>query len=201
MGILAGGLGTMAGTSPFAMANIGAGGLAGLKEYGSLRQNDRENALAQSTIGYKSAELALEQRKADLEWQNHMMTVNGRCWAAASADHGRSRFVGCRSYREWFAFTVRRFCCVRIGARIIQSGHLLGSGERGYRVVWRRPCSGLGDGPPGLALAAAADPLAGLPAALGAAVALLPCLIPSGLVDVLSVTVHTPHRFRRGYCT
>lgn len=69
MGVMSAGLGMMAGTSPFAAANIGAGGLAGLKEYQSLKDSDRQNALAQSEIDSRKAQLGISQKDIELRAQ------------------------------------------------------------------------------------------------------------------------------------
>lgn len=68
-GIMAAGLGTMAGTSPFAMVNIGQGGLAGMREYQSLNDQQRQQALAQSEIDYRKGTLGISGREVDLRAQ------------------------------------------------------------------------------------------------------------------------------------
>lgn len=70
--LLAAGLGMMASKSPFALAGIGEGGLAGLQAYMDRQKMLRENATAQSDIAFKQGELGLagtdaEQRARQLD--------------------------------------------------------------------------------------------------------------------------------------
>lgn len=55
LGLLAAGLGIMAGRSPNAMQNIGAGGLAGLKTYAGVKQQEANQAIAQRKANIEDA--------------------------------------------------------------------------------------------------------------------------------------------------
>lgn len=66
--LLAAGLGTLGGKSPYAMQNIGAGGLEGLKTYAGLKQNEAEYDIKGKQIDQEG------QRLADqAEYQNKQL--------------------------------------------------------------------------------------------------------------------------------
>lgn len=93
MRILEAGLGIMAGTSPYAMANIGAGATGALKGYAQdlagMRKEERERAKELAGIGAKREEYAIDREKlammerrykemADLERQKIGAMYGGR---------------------------------------------------------------------------------------------------------------------------
>ncbi len=80
--LMSAGLGMMAGTSPFAMANIGAGGLEGLKTYQALQQQDRQNALSQGELAMRQGALDLDRAKTNVALQQQVMLVNAHRAAA-----------------------------------------------------------------------------------------------------------------------
>jgi len=67
IGLLQAGLGIMGGTSRNPFVNIGQGGQKGVEAYLQGRNMRREEALAQSDIGYKKGQLGLEGQRVDLE--------------------------------------------------------------------------------------------------------------------------------------
>lgn len=85
MGITAAGLGMMGGTSPQAGVNIGQGGLKGLEYFTTLQNQDRQNAVAQSDVAYKTGTLGLERTKVALELAQQQRAISG-ARAAAGLD-------------------------------------------------------------------------------------------------------------------
>ena len=65
MALIAAGLGMMGGTSASAAANIGQGGLEGLRTYMSLQQQDRQNAVTQAELTAKARQTQIDQQRAD----------------------------------------------------------------------------------------------------------------------------------------
>ena len=65
MALMAAGFGMMSGTSPHAMVNIGRGGLEGVKEYGNVKNAERQAQQLANEAEYHKNQLALESRKAD----------------------------------------------------------------------------------------------------------------------------------------
>ena len=73
MALIAAGLGMMGGTSMSAAANIGQGGLEGLKTYMGLQQQDRQNAVTQAELAAKVRQTQIDQQRAD---QNAQQIAN-----------------------------------------------------------------------------------------------------------------------------
>lgn len=69
LAILQAGLGMLGGTSPFAMANIGAGATKGVETYGALRkaQADEERGILAARLGLGKAQVAKEETEATRE--------------------------------------------------------------------------------------------------------------------------------------
>lgn len=86
LGILAAGLGMMGGTSASAAANIGQGGLEGLKMWNSLNQQDRNYGVQQQDVALKKGNLALEGRKEDFAEMMAQRLIDAS--AAASRELG-----------------------------------------------------------------------------------------------------------------
>lgn len=69
LALFSAGMGMMAGKSGNAFQNIGEGALRGVEAYQGAKKLHREDALAQSEIGYRTGSLANEGKKNDLEGQ------------------------------------------------------------------------------------------------------------------------------------
>lgn len=69
LAILQAGLGMLGGTSPYAMANIGAGAAKGVETYGALRrgQADEERAILAARLGLGKAQIAREEAQETRE--------------------------------------------------------------------------------------------------------------------------------------
>lgn len=67
--LMSAGFGMMASRSPNFLTAVGEGGQQGVKMYQERQQQARENALAQSQIGYQQGSLGLEGRRVDIEGQ------------------------------------------------------------------------------------------------------------------------------------
>lgn len=83
--LIAAGFATMAGTSPYAMVNIGQGGLAGMKEYGE----QKKSKLEKRTVDLKESELRnnvlLKSRELDIKASEALTTEKYRKdWAEIS---------------------------------------------------------------------------------------------------------------------
>lgn len=91
MGILAAGLGMMGSKAHWGAEQVGEGGLAGLQAYMGLQNQSRLQAQTQSDVAYKQGMLGIEQRKANILYQNAMniaKSLNGPIPGAPSNGTG-----------------------------------------------------------------------------------------------------------------
>lgn len=97
LAILQAGLGMLGGTSPYALANIGAGGAKGVETYGALRkgQADEERAILAARLGLGKAQVAKEEseatREATKEYRDRMLGQKEDTAATAAQDRALVR--------------------------------------------------------------------------------------------------------------